>query len=311
MPKVIPSLLSLFLFSAMFVAWLWCICTAALSSAWRFVIGLTVCLGYWLEGMARPIRTLIFLCVLPCALAATLEWDRNPETNVIGYRVYVGRVARLYDSVLDIGNQISTQVPVSPGTTYFAVTAYDSDGLESDYSEEVFYTLPCPDCPTNEPPVLTNGPPAIVQGVQLVNGFLTWSANTETNLTGYFVHFSHTTNFAERVINMGFDRSVELSALAWTFEPVTYFWVYAISADGFISAPSAVVSFPPQPIVIVSLQMVPGRLLIYCSMPGMTYDIYATSDLNEPFELVAITPYNEFHFDAIGDKWFFRVGAHW
>jgi VCBS repeat-containing protein len=73
--------------------------------------------------------------------AATLEWDRNPETNVIGYRVYVGRVSRSYDSVLDIGNQTSAEVPTSPGRTYFAVTAYDSDGLESDYSEEVFYTL--------------------------------------------------------------------------------------------------------------------------------------------------------------------------
>ncbi|HEY0548458.1 MAG TPA: Ig-like domain-containing protein [Verrucomicrobiae bacterium] len=74
--------------------------------------------------------------------AATLEWDRNPEINVIGYRVYVGRVSRLYDSVLDIGNQTSAPVPTSPGKTYFAVTAYDSDGLESDYSEEIFYTLP-------------------------------------------------------------------------------------------------------------------------------------------------------------------------
>ncbi len=84
----------------------------------------------------------LFLCVSSYfSQAATLEWDRNPETNVIGYRVYVGRVSRLYDSVLDIGNQIITQVPTSPGTTYFAVTAYDSDGLESDFSEEVFYTM--------------------------------------------------------------------------------------------------------------------------------------------------------------------------
>ncbi len=83
------------------------------------------------------------LCVsLGFGQAATLEWDPNPETNVIGYRVYVGRVSRLYDSVLDMGNQITAQVPTSPGTTYFAVTAYDSDGLESDYSEEVFYTVP-------------------------------------------------------------------------------------------------------------------------------------------------------------------------
>ncbi len=78
---------------------------------------------------------------LPCAqlCGATLEWDRNPEPNVVGYRVYVGPLSRGYDSVMDMGNAISAVVPTSPGMNYFAVTAYDSDGLESGFSAEVTY----------------------------------------------------------------------------------------------------------------------------------------------------------------------------
>ena len=86
----------------------------------------------------------------PCfAGAVTLLWDRNPETNVIGYRVYVGTVSRAYDSVLDIGNSTSAAVPTSAGMNYFAVTAYDSDGLESGFSSEVTFA----DGVLNIPPV--------------------------------------------------------------------------------------------------------------------------------------------------------------
>lgn len=79
--------------------------------------------------------------VLP-ARAVILEWDANTETNLAGYRVYSGRQSRVYDSVLDVGNQTLAQLTTQPGTTYYAVTAYDTDGLESDFSDEVFYTAP-------------------------------------------------------------------------------------------------------------------------------------------------------------------------
>jgi hypothetical protein len=74
--------------------------------------------------------------------SVTLEWDRNPEPNVAGYRVYSGRQSRVYGSVLDVGNQTVAQLPTNPGTTFYAVTAYDDTGLESDFSEEVSYTPP-------------------------------------------------------------------------------------------------------------------------------------------------------------------------
>ncbi len=106
------------------------------------------------------------LCFSSCfSYAVTLEWDRNPETNVIGYRVYVGRLSRAYDSVLDIGNQATAEIPTTPGTSYFAVTAYDSDGLESDFSVEVSYRAPSvnipPDAQTDLYSTLKNSPLAV------------------------------------------------------------------------------------------------------------------------------------------------------
>ncbi|HMJ90625.1 MAG TPA: Ig-like domain-containing protein, partial [Candidatus Acidoferrum sp.] len=85
------------------------------------------------------------------AQAASLEWNPNSETNLAGYRVYTGEATRGYTSVVDVGN--TTQFPLNSltprKTFFFAVTAYDTDGLESDFSDEVTYAVPG----TNLPPV--------------------------------------------------------------------------------------------------------------------------------------------------------------
>ena len=96
----------------------------------------------------RLISGLLFGFLALSAQAVTLEWDRNPETNVTGYRVYVGRQSRVYDSVLDVANQTMATIAARAGTSFYAVTAYNADGLESDFSDEVSYAPPW----TNSPP---------------------------------------------------------------------------------------------------------------------------------------------------------------
>jgi nitrogen fixation protein FixH len=74
---------------------------------------------------------------------------------VIGYNVYFGTASRVYSQVRNAGP--ATTITISnlvEGTTYyFAATAYDSWGLESDYSAETVYTVPVP--VLNYPPTLT------------------------------------------------------------------------------------------------------------------------------------------------------------
>jgi hypothetical protein len=68
----------------------------------------------------------------------SLAWDPSASTGISGYKVYLGNNSRTYHSSTSLGNQTThTVVNLGPGTWFFAVTAYDSSGNESDFSNEV------------------------------------------------------------------------------------------------------------------------------------------------------------------------------
>jgi hypothetical protein len=72
-----------------------------------------------------------------------LGW--TPSTNTVaGYFVHYGGVSHNYAAKLDVGtNLVANFSNMQPGATnYFAVTAYDSAGNESDYSTEVAFIVP-------------------------------------------------------------------------------------------------------------------------------------------------------------------------
>jgi hypothetical protein len=74
--------------------------------------------------------------------AATLAWDFGiPAGDVAGYFIYYGVNMRSYTNRVDAGLGASGVVPnLKAGTTYcFAMTAYTSSGLESDYSNEAVW----------------------------------------------------------------------------------------------------------------------------------------------------------------------------
>ena len=68
----------------------------------------------------------------------TLAWDASASTNVVGYRLYYGTNTRSYQFVTNTGLAL-TQAVLLPhrGRWFFAATAYDTNGLESDFSIEV------------------------------------------------------------------------------------------------------------------------------------------------------------------------------
>ena len=76
------------------------------------------------------------------AFNVTIEWDANQESNIAGYTVYMGLQSRDYATSIDAGPVTQQSIQsLTPGHAYyFAVTAYDTDGLESEFSEEVSYT---------------------------------------------------------------------------------------------------------------------------------------------------------------------------
>ena len=69
----------------------------------------------------------------------TTRADGSPLTNLAGYKIFYGRMSGVYDYEIDVeGAGISTYVveDLVSGEWYFALAAYDSDGLESDRSNE-------------------------------------------------------------------------------------------------------------------------------------------------------------------------------
>jgi len=77
--------------------------------------------------------------------SVSLAWDvpttyvnGTPATGLVGFKVYYGTVSRAYTQIIDVKTVPSCVInSLEPGTYYFAITAYDSSGIESDYSNEL------------------------------------------------------------------------------------------------------------------------------------------------------------------------------
>lgn len=71
----------------------------------------------------------------------TLAWDANPEPDVVSYRVYQGTASRSYSVTNEVIGATQCVVSNLPIETpyFFAVTAVNLAGLESDFSEELRY----------------------------------------------------------------------------------------------------------------------------------------------------------------------------
>ncbi len=95
----------------------------------------------------RLLRLQVLLLILPGCLKAaevTLAWDANIEPSLAGYRLHYGKTSRAYSHSVDVGNVTTyTLTGLDPGALYyFAATAYDAQGNESGFSDEISYTIP-------------------------------------------------------------------------------------------------------------------------------------------------------------------------
>lgn len=98
--------------------------------------------------MKRTIFALVITLAMAFSLNAAnvkVEWDANTETDLAGYRVYMGLASGVYGQPVDVGNVTEHTVTLNPevGTEYFfAVTAYDTSNNESGFSDEVSIFVP-------------------------------------------------------------------------------------------------------------------------------------------------------------------------
>jgi hypothetical protein len=82
------------------------------------------------------------------------NWTANSESNLAGYKLYIGTLPGLYSTAVDAGMVTTYQLPhlIRGMTYYFALTAYNTAGLESDFTPELMYDVPWP--VRNAPPTL-------------------------------------------------------------------------------------------------------------------------------------------------------------
>ncbi len=76
----------------------------------------------------------------------TLAWNENTDPDLVGYRVHYGSESGDYDKIVDVGLQTEYVFSTQSGEEYyFAVTAYDVEGYQSGFSDEVSWDGAPPD----------------------------------------------------------------------------------------------------------------------------------------------------------------------
>ena len=101
----------------------------------------------------------LLIVLIPCmsqAMDVTLKWDPNTESDLAGYKIYFGQTKGgpytgagspiiIYKTATGfVATSPEWKVPnLASGTWYFVATAYDTEGLESGYSNEVSATPTC------------------------------------------------------------------------------------------------------------------------------------------------------------------------
>ena len=134
---------------------------------WLVALGL-VCLG------SAPNRV--------CASqSAELTWTDSPDDNVVSYNVYFGTESGVYFDVTNCPDISDVIIPgLEDGTTYyFAVSAVDDAGNESELSNEAYYTVPPP-----APFTLQVQGTTAAQTVQV-----SWTPSPESDVFGYIVEY--------------------------------------------------------------------------------------------------------------------------
>ncbi|MGD8666783.1 MAG: fibronectin type III domain-containing protein [Desulfobacterales bacterium] len=113
--------------------------------------------SYLISQSFLTILAIIFtLNLVPCCFASqiTVAWDENSETDIAGYKVHYGTTSGNYEYIVDVGNTTSCSISgLTEGTTYYlAATAYNTNNVESNISEELVHTVES---------VITNNPPTV------------------------------------------------------------------------------------------------------------------------------------------------------
>jgi Divergent InlB B-repeat domain/Fibronectin type III domain len=107
------------------------------------LFGFLIFIGLMLCSLFLPDRNAFSAQVTLSWTAPTTNTDGTSLRDLAGYKAYYGTASRTYSTATDVGKVTNCQITnLRDGQTYyFAVTAYDTSGNESAYSNEVSKTV--------------------------------------------------------------------------------------------------------------------------------------------------------------------------
>jgi hypothetical protein len=102
--------------------------------------------GRLLKKVVGLLLLLLSVCACTPVMAAELSfsWLPSDEESMAGYKIHYGPSERVYNYSIDVGKaeiidgRVVAKVKIPSGKKFFAATVYDTEGVESDYSNEVF-----------------------------------------------------------------------------------------------------------------------------------------------------------------------------
>jgi hypothetical protein len=99
-------------------------------------------ISFFVKGFIQVFSILFFIFFVTSVAAreVTLTWEANSEPDLSHYIVYWGNSSGNYtenSGNIGLANQYTTTIPDDGKKYFFAVTAVDEAGLESDFSNEV------------------------------------------------------------------------------------------------------------------------------------------------------------------------------
>ncbi len=118
---------------------------------------------------------LLLISVTSPAQTLTIRWNANTEPDLAGYKLYWGNESGNYVQSVNVSDTFFVYGPPPSVITYFAVTAFDTAGNESDYSNEVVYE---PEAPPAEP-----GPP---QTAPMDSNIMNWTEGKDIRMLMVF-----------------------------------------------------------------------------------------------------------------------------
>mgnify|MGYP006299498725 CR=1 FL=1 len=118
-----------------------------------------------------------------------VSWNPNDETDLEGYKVHYGTTSKNYQTTVDVSNATSYSTPeLQNGVTYFlAVTAYDTANNQSDFSDEISYSVNAEDRTPPAVPVVSNFE------IEDRKVHLYWNNVEDNDLAGYKIYYGTST----------------------------------------------------------------------------------------------------------------------